>query len=256
MNFLKVMISLSQQMKKELLYTFLLLFLLSACTGNPEPASGLLWKITADDGREAFLFGTMHEYPSDQIEISGDAIAALETCSVLATELSLRDKEDQALFRKHNKFQTGAKTRQVLLKKYGASLKSMEGTLMQVADRHHIRITGLETAMEVLGVLEQIPLPTEGLTDEQILTQAQQLIELYRGGEIDIVANEMLDKEIGSEARSLLVDQRNLNWLDDIDNLIISERAFIAVGMGHLGGEKGLIHLLRQKGYTVEPFRN
>ncbi|GGG19862.1 TraB/GumN family protein [Pontibacter amylolyticus] len=243
-------------MKKTLLYTCCLLLLLSSCSGTQEPAAGLLWKITTTDGREAFLFGTMHEYPSDQIAISDDAMAALETCSVLATELNLRDKEDQALFRKHNKFQTGAKTHQVLLNRYGASLKSMEGTLMQVADRHQIRITGLETAMEVLGVLEQIPLPVEGLTDEQILAQAERLIELYKGGEIDVVANEMLDKELGPDIRNLIVDQRNLNWLDDIENLIRHERAFIAVGMGHLGGEKGLISLLRQKGYRVEQFRN
>src|SRR5690606_21358322 len=170
--------------------------------------SGLLWKITTTDGREAFLFGTMHEYPSDQFEISDDAIVALETCSVLATELNLRDKEDQALFRKHNKFRTGAKTHQVLLNKYVASLKSMEGALMQVADRHQILITGLETAIEVLGVLEQIPLPVEGLTDEQILAQAERLIELYKRGDIDVVANEMLDKELGPDIRNLMVDQR------------------------------------------------
>lgn len=242
-------------MKKRLFYTFCLLLMLSSCSGTQEPASGLLWKITAQDGKEAYLFGTMHEYPSDQIAISDDVLATLETCSVLATELNLRDKEDQALFRKHNKFRTGARTHQVLLNKYGASLKSMEGTLMQVADSHQIQITGLETAMEVLGILEQISVPVEGLTDEQLLAQAERLIELYKGGEIDVVANEMLDKELGPDIRSLLVDQRNLNWLDDIEKLIQHDRAFIAVGMGHLGGKRGLINLLRQKGYTVEQFR-
>lgn len=35
--------------------------------------------------------------------------------------------------------------------------------------------------------------------------------------------------------------------------LLPAASVLIAVGAGHLPGEKGLISLLRQKGYTVEP---
>ena len=52
-----------------------------------------------------------------------------------------------------------------------------------------------------------------------------------------------------------MVDQRNLNWLDDIERLVQPGGAFIAVGMGHLGGKNGLLHLLRQRGYRVESLK-
>ena len=31
---------------------------------------------------------------------------------------------------------------------------------------------------------------------------------------------------------------------------------FFAVGAGHLGGEKGVVRLLRDKGYTLKPLHN
>ena len=49
-----------------------------------------------------------------------------------------------------------------------------------------------------------------------------------------------------------LVDKRNADWLPKIENLIKARSSFVAVGGGHLGGDKGLISLLRERGYKVE----
>lgn len=49
-----------------------------------------------------------------------------------------------------------------------------------------------------------------------------------------------------------LLDKRNMKWIDLIPTIIKQEPTFIAVGVGHLLGEKGIIELLRAKGYTVE----
>lgn len=46
---------------------------------------------------------------------------------------------------------------------------------------------------------------------------------------------------------------RNHKWMLHIPRLIKEKTSFIAVGVGHLPGEEGLISLLREKGYTVEP---
>jgi len=37
-----------------------------------------------------------------------------------------------------------------------------------------------------------------------------------------------------------------------MDKLMSNEPCFIAVGAGHLGGDKGVIKLLKEKGYQVE----
>jgi uncharacterized protein YbaP (TraB family) len=225
---------------------------MSSCSGKQEQAASLLWKITTPDGKESYLFGTIHVYPQDRITISARAIEALRSCQVLVIERNVRDEEDQRLFIQHNRYKLGQRTYQVMNSTYGGRLKNMEAELMRVADEHRIRITGLETAGEVLEVLDKVSVPLDDLPEEQIHAQAEQLISLYNSGQADFLADSVLNRELGPETRKLLVDQRNLNWLDDIERLIQPGGAFIAVGMGHLGGENGLVHLLRQRGYLVE----
>ncbi|WP_394675552.1 TraB/GumN family protein [uncultured Sphingobacterium sp.] len=43
----------------------------------------------------------------------------------------------------------------------------------------------------------------------------------------------------------------NINWTTIIPNLIKDQGCFIAVGAKHLSREKGLISLLRAKGYSL-----
>ena len=46
---------------------------------------------------------------------------------------------------------------------------------------------------------------------------------------------------------------RNRDWMKHIPTYIKNKSTFIAVGAAHLPGEEGLIQLLRDAGYTVEP---
>lgn len=52
-----------------------------------------------------------------------------------------------------------------------------------------------------------------------------------------------------------LLKQRNLNWLPKIVAMLPQKSHTIAVGAAHLPGENGLIVLLRQQGYQVEPVK-
>ena len=54
-----------------------------------------------------------------------------------------------------------------------------------------------------------------------------------------------------AEQRGKLLNDRNINWTTIIPNLIRDEACFIAVGAGHLSGDKGVIALLKEKGYRV-----
>ena len=55
-----------------------------------------------------------------------------------------------------------------------------------------------------------------------------------------------------SSAQELL-DDRNKNWLPKIERACQSQASFFAFGVSHLAGMKGVISLLRKKGYTVTP---
>jgi uncharacterized protein YbaP (TraB family) len=64
--------------------------------------------------------------------------------------------------------------------------------------------------------------------------------------------------ELGSDKKyeELLLTRRNINWIGQLKAIMHKESVFVAVGAGHLVGEKGLINLLRKEGYTVEPLAN
>lgn len=50
-----------------------------------------------------------------------------------------------------------------------------------------------------------------------------------------------------------VVVQRNRAWLPKMKQEMRQQKTLFAVGLGHLMGDKGLIALLREQGYTVEP---
>lgn len=50
-----------------------------------------------------------------------------------------------------------------------------------------------------------------------------------------------------------LLDDRNEKWIEKLPGRIEKGNQFIAVGAMHFTGDKGLIKLLRKKGYTLTP---
>ena len=47
--------------------------------------------------------------------------------------------------------------------------------------------------------------------------------------------------------------KRNLEWLPKLEKMMKESPSFISVGVSHLEGEKGLLELLKGKGYTLTP---
>ena len=68
-----------------------------------------------------------------------------------------------------------------------------------------------------------------------------------------IVKMDTWTKNKMDEMTQSLVSDRNRDWMKHILTYIKNKSTFIAVGAVHLSGEEGLIQLLRNAGYTVEP---
>lgn len=100
--------------------------------------------------------------------------------------------------------------------------------------------------------------------------QARQLVEFVKSkDEMATVQDELLSlylrQDLGGlyklyrkyEKRfgdtSWLLDDRNVSWMTKIPAMLRDGNRFIAVGALHLAGNKGLIRLLREAGYTVTP---
>jgi uncharacterized protein YbaP (TraB family) len=53
----------------------------------------------------------------------------------------------------------------------------------------------------------------------------------------------------------LRVNERNLNWIEKLVKMIPEHSCLVYVGAAHLPGELGVLQLLRDRGYTVEPMQ-
>lgn len=60
---------------------------------------------------------------------------------------------------------------------------------------------------------------------------------------------------IGKIVDEQILYQRNANWIPKLSLYLAQKPTLVAVGAAHLFGEKGVIALLRQQGYTVEPYK-
>ncbi|MBI33961.1 MAG: hypothetical protein CMP67_01180 [Flavobacteriales bacterium] len=54
-------------------------------------------------------------------------------------------------------------------------------------------------------------------------------------------------------SKELMNDSRNIKMIPKIEDLLSKQSNLICVGAAHLSGDKGLIKLLRKKGYTLVP---
>jgi hypothetical protein len=89
---------------------------------------------------------------------------------------------------------------------------------------------------------------------EVVLQELEGLISDYNQGNEDGVIAFIFDPEDMLERPAFYertIYRRNDNWLPAFQQTVERGNGFIAVGLGHLIGERGLVAQLRQRGYTV-----
>jgi uncharacterized protein YbaP (TraB family) len=240
---------------KKILLQIIILFLFVSCSQNKKTdfEFGNLWKIESKSGIESFIYGTVHLYPSSEIELSDSVISKLKKCNVLALETEISNKSEQQKFADIKQPKSLLDFIRVIKADYGNELKNMEAELVKISRESKIYLTGLESNDEILKIMKvnsEIKIPEKKLTDEQILDDYQQGLNLYQAESIQKIY-EVMTIQSGDKVTKLLVDNRNENWIDNIESLIENDKTFIAVGVGHLGGENGILKLLSEKGYNI-----
>lgn len=89
--------------------------------------------------------------------------------------------------------------------------------------------------------------------EEESFELIRTLFDCYMGENLNCLQQIGDDMYEAMPAMTAFLDERNLNWMEKIPSLIHHKPSLIAVGALHLTGEIGLIELLRQQGYRVEP---
>jgi uncharacterized protein len=139
--------------------------------------------------------------------------------------------------------------------------ESYEMTLTEIAKKAKIPSKGLETIGEQMAIFDnltkeqQAEMVMEGIrSQDETVQMTRKMQGIYRRQQLDSLYF-MIQGEGGviSNEQNAFLDQRNKNWIPKIKEVILNEKAFIAVGAGHLAGENGVISLLRKEGYTLTP---
>jgi uncharacterized protein YbaP (TraB family) len=93
------------------------------------------------------------------------------------------------------------------------------------------------------------------LDGESVNSLLQKLQQAYRNGDLDMM--DSLDNKMEkSEAfREKFLYRRNEIQADAMDSIIKTRSLFAGVGAAHLPGERGVIELLRKKGYKLRPVK-
>lgn len=141
-----------------------------------------------------------------------------------------------------------------------ASMTGMDKYMQTLAVSKGKSVGGLETMEYQMSLLYGSSLEEQA---DALLEMAQNsnskelLIELtaaYKSQNLDILWN-VFKEQMTSYEYDALVSVRNRNWEKQIVELVPAQSSLFVVGSGHLPGEKGMITLLKQAGYNVEPIQ-
>jgi uncharacterized protein YbaP (TraB family) len=90
---------------------------------------------------------------------------------------------------------------------------------------------------------------------EEVEQELLDLVAAYRDGDADRIVAIMFDPEELAERANFyeqVMFRRNDNWMPTIVEAVERGGVFVAVGLGHLLGPRGLVAQLRERGYTVD----
>jgi uncharacterized protein len=143
---------------------------------------------------------------------------------------------------------------------------SMEQLVMKEAKSHGVKIKGIETMAYQMSIFDSIPY---GFQAKQLVkmveddgkssdgNEMKKITEAYRNQQLSAMEEITKSEDIGiGSFTDILLYNRNINWANKLKDLMPGKSLVVAVGAGHLPGDKGLINLLRKAGYKVEPVKN
>ncbi len=140
----------------------------------------------------------------------------------------------------------------------------IEACLIEAACKFGKVTKGLETLAFQSKILHSIPF-TEQAADlvkaidnlEKYRELMYELLQVYKQQDVEKLYTLSIQDE-GSLTSHLdaMLYNRNIDWVTKFVTIATEKSTLLAVGAAHLGGEKGLLRLLKQQGYLLRPIEN
>jgi uncharacterized protein len=144
------------------------------------------------------------------------------------------------------------------------NMSGVETEIMRIAKEQGKTINGFETVAFQASMLDVIPYQKQAQellkaidSLEEYKINFASMLSVYKHQQLDSIEGLFNKTEFGLEENmEVLLYKRNRDWVAKLGDILPSKSVFIGVGSGHLVGEKGVIALLRKKGYSVRPLNN
>jgi hypothetical protein len=138
------------------------------------------------------------------------------------------------------------------------TVSGVEEELMKLAKSQKKEIKGLETMELQAAVFDSIPYEEQAKEllksiDSMAMNKRNfdTMMRVYKSQRLSAIEALFSKSEFGmQDHEDILLNKRNINWVEQLGTILQKENVFIAVGAGHLVGENGLITLLRKKGFN------
>jgi uncharacterized protein YbaP (TraB family) len=140
---------------------------------------------------------------------------------------------------------------------------SYELSFIQIAKEKNKPIVGLETVKFQSELLDKTPLEKQAKGLAKIAQDPQKaydnfhhLMDVYKLQDSAALHDELERQTAESKDFAAdLIDNRNKSWISKLEKEMQAHSSFIAVGGGHLGGDAGVLKLLKAQGYTIKPIK-
>ena len=238
---------------------------LTLCSQSYNVKGNLLWEISSPNGI-SYLFGTLHSNDKRLFEFPDSVYESFLSSKKLAVEVNVFDlfmdkdpipNRSLLLLDKRGKLYTSNEEPTVTY--YGnedGMPQFMDAWFQEKAELLNKEIIALESIAQQTKAIEEIPYVEKENNISLALSDKQVLHELYLDGRIDLIDRLIKGGLSGNkEAYIKLIENRNVAIAANIARYCLDGPVFFAVGAGHLYGEKGLLSLLREKGYKLRPIQ-
>ncbi|MCC9042841.1 TraB/GumN family protein [Myroides sp. M-43] len=283
-------------MKRLSLIYFISFFTVALSVAQSLPHKTILWEVSGNGlTQSSYVLGTFHILCEEDLLVSDKVQRAISSTNRLALEVNLTDpnelKDLQSLMISEKLWSDQLNREEILELKtilkdeYGRELAEVDNMstmgLMSLIIAKTITCSAKGYDMEVLALAmkqgkaivglehlkDQISLVNSMFSPQEMIVQLEQISEYKKNFEemkdaflaedIELMYQYGTDSQFMTlENKKVLLDNRNINWVDKMPKLMSDKSTLFAVGSAHLAGELGVLNLLILKGYTVNPVLN
>lgn len=122
--------------------------------------------------------------------------------------------------------------------------------LETVDQQGEILYKGMPIDRQAKALLKILENPQESIEEVKSVNQA------YLSHDLQVLLDKTNDAETDEDSKNfmnLILNNRNHDWMTRLPDILSSRPTFVAVGALHLPGPDGILHLLENQGFSIQP---